>query len=298
MPYNLEVVEQCPFKASNDFQLPSNQEYIQSYNLLIKQFMRLLKDYLIEIALIIAAVILLYQLVFPSLDEWLNQPTPGKIVKQQFEWNQGQDSNTPIRYWLYLPKKYHQMPQWPLVIYLHGTGGRGFDLQKIYNVGPLNSIREGNHLSAIVVVPQCPSGLRWDASLVEDLLQDVSRSQKMNSRKIYLTGYSMGGYGTWKIGSEIPDKFAAIVPIAGGGDTVWATKLFSKPIWAFHGAKDRIVSIDRTHQMIEAVEQAGGTPKFTTFPKSGHSINSLVFENKSFWEWLFEQELPNKVEED
>src|SRR5262249_42214248 len=154
-----------------------------------------------------------------------------------------------INYLLFLPQDYGKSEQrWPLIFFLHGAGERGTDVSKVAAHGPPKRVREHPEFPFIVLSPQCPDGEIWSRYVLLALLDDVTEKHKVDVSRIYLTGLSMGGYGAWDLGLSHPEKFAAIVPICGGGDYI-AMLLGSreKPevlktlgVWAFHGAKDPV----------------------------------------------------------
>ena len=122
------------------------------------------------------------------------------------------------------------------------------------------------------------------------LLDQIETDYRIDPDRIYLTGLSMGGYGTWSLASHQPERFAAIAPICGGGDTAQAHKIADLPIWAFHGDADSVVALAKTQEMIDAVTEAGGTPKFTIYPGVGHDSWTATYNNPEFYEWLFAQQ--------
>jgi predicted peptidase len=142
---------------------------------------------------------------------------------------------------------------------------------------------------AILVAPQCLPDMNWGADAVRQFVEHVASRYQVDRGRIYLVGYSMGGYGTWEAAAANPQLFAAIVPICGGGSIRAAAALVGTPIWAFHGAQDEVVAIDESKRMVDAVRNAGGEPKLTVIPNQGHGICSLVFNDTALWEWLFQQ---------
>ncbi|MBI3469587.1 MAG: prolyl oligopeptidase family serine peptidase, partial [Planctomycetes bacterium] len=143
-----------------------------------------------------------------------------------------------LNYLLYLPEGYGKGDKaWPLLLFLHGAGESGNDLKQVKRHGPPKLVETGNELSFIVVSPQSP-GRGWDVQALNALLDDVVAKHKVDQNRIYVTGLSMGGFGTWSLAAAYPERFAAIVPICGGGDPASAKRLKDLPIWVFHGAKD------------------------------------------------------------
>ena len=194
-----------------------------------------------------------------------------------------------VRYLLYLPKGYAQdsTQRWPLLLFLHGSGERGDDLEKVKKHGPPKLIAQGREYPFIVVSPQASQS--WESQDLYDLLQDCKRRYRVDPDRVYLTGLSMGGYGTWDLALKHPEEFAAIVPICGGGDTADAWKLRNIPVWCFHGAKDSTVPIIRDQLMVRAVEKYNPTVKFTVYPDAGHDSWTVTYNNDSLYTWLLDQ---------
>jgi len=201
-----------------------------------------------------------------------------------------------LAYLLTLPRGYidaraSSAPRWPLVLFLHGLGERGDDLALVARHGPPKLIAAGREFPAIVVSPQCPvlPQFGWSNQAVVALLDDVCERYAVDPDRVYLTGLSMGGYATWALACEQPQRFAAIVPICGGGDPSKATRLAALPTWAFHGAADPLVPLVQSEAMVRAIEAAGGQPKFTVYDGVGHDSWTAAYEDEAMWAWLFEQ---------
>lgn len=194
-----------------------------------------------------------------------------------------------MEYLLYLPENYKAEDSWPLVLFLHGAGERGDDLELVKIHGPPKLIAAGQQFPFIVVSPQCPQDRWWEPIELMALLDEVSRKYKVNVDRIYVTGLSMGGFGTWRLAAFAPDRFAAIAPICGGGETYWARRFVHLPVWVFHGAKDKGVPLERSAEMVEALKEKGGNPKFTVYPEAEHDSWTETYDNPKFYEWLLEQ---------
>ena len=195
-----------------------------------------------------------------------------------------------VRFLLYLPKEYEadKDKKWPVLIFLHGSGERGEDLSKVKIHGP-PKLAETQDFPFIVVSPQCPTGKWWNTQALAVMLDEVEKKYRVDSSRIYLTGLSMGGYGTWNWAVEQPERFAAIAPICGGGNVGLARRLKSMPIWVFHGAKDTAVPLSQSQAMVDAIREAGGDPKFTIYPEAGHDSWTESYNNPEFYKWLLEQ---------
>jgi predicted peptidase len=194
-----------------------------------------------------------------------------------------------MKYLLYLPKDYDQKESWPLLLFLHGAGERGDNLELVKKHGPPKLIEAGQDFPFIVVSPQCPRDRRWEPFELAALLDEIVEKHKVDQDRIYVTGLSMGGFGTWSLAAYQPKRFAALVPICGGGEPIVA-KLFAPiPAWVFHGAKDFVVPVERSEKMIEAMKQAGGNVKFTVYPEAGHDSWTETYANPELYEWLLLQ---------
>jgi len=192
-------------------------------------------------------------------------------------------------YLLSLPKGYGEKEQkWPLMLFLHGAGERGSDLNLVKKHGPPKLIEQGRELPFIVVSPQCPAGVWWSERLdtLMALLDEIESKYEVDPSRVYLTGLSMGGFGTWALACERPERFAAIVPICGGGQWFLADRLKKVPVWAFHGAKDPVVPLDLSKSMVEAVKRMGGDAKLTVYPEANHDSWTATYDDPKVYEWL------------
>ena len=199
---------------------------------------------------------------------------------------------------LFLPEDYgEQEKDWPLMLFLHGAGERGNDLQKVKVHGPPKIVEKQKDFPFIVVSPQCPGGDWWDEKLdvLANLLDDIVARYDVDTERIYLTGLSMGGYGTWALASKYPDRFAAIAPICGGGKRFMAYRLKDVPVWAFHGAKDSVVPLEESEEMVEAINARGGNAKLTIYPDAGHDSWTKSYDNQELYDWLLEHRRGNQT---
>jgi len=197
-------------------------------------------------------------------------------------------------YLLHLPKDYGKKnTSWPLLLFLHGAGERGSDLNRVKKHGPPKLIERGKDLPFIVVSPQCPAGQWWPELLdtLSALLDEVESSYTVDRERVYLTGLSMGGFGTWSLACQQPDRFAAIAPICGGGPWYLANRLKETPVWAFHGAKDTVVPMRLSEEMIHAIQRHGGDAKLTVYPEANHDSWTLTYDNPELYTWLLSHSL-------
>jgi len=198
------------------------------------------------------------------------------------------------RYVVYVPPKYTPRTKWPLILFLHGAGECGNDNVAQTKVGIGRAIRHWpERFPCIVIMPQCPNNSRgWGDALphVELALQQTLGEYNIDSRRIYLTGLSMGGSGTWMLGSKKPELFAAMMPICGRGGFLDATtRLVNTPIWVFHGAVDRVVPVDGSRTMVDAIKKAGGNIRYTEYPNEDHNCWDVTYGNKDVIAWLLKQ---------
>lgn len=210
---------------------------------------------------------------------------PGKQQAQKLE----RTIKVTMAYLLYLPQDYAQKDSWPLLLFLHGAGERGSDLNRVKVHGPPKLIEGGKHFPFIVVSPQCPNGQWWQPHELAALLDEIVEKYKVDVDRIYVTGLSMGGFGTWALGGFSPDRFAALVPICGGGDPMTARRLAHVPVWVFHGAKDPVVPLSASERMVEALKKANGNVKFTIDPEAGHDSWTKAYNDPELYRWLLDQ---------
>ena len=194
-----------------------------------------------------------------------------------------------LDYLLYLPPDYDKKDSWPLLLFLHGGGERGNDLNLVKTHGPPKLVEQGKELPFIVVSPQCPKDGAWQPLELTALLDDVVARYKVDQDRIYVTGLSLGGFGTWSLAAHTPNRFAALVPICGGGETYWTKQLSHVAVWAFHGAKDEGVPVRRSQEMVEALSKNGGNPKLTVYPDLAHNSWTATNDNPELYTWLLQQ---------
>jgi predicted peptidase len=229
-------------------------------------------------------------------------PAPAEEAMQTSQQFKQKISRTlSAQYLLFLPKGYNARgPQrWPLLLFLHGAGERGADLQRVKVHGPPKILKKQPDFPFILVSPQCPDGEVWSDEVVLGLLDQVQKKYKVDPTRVYLTGLSMGGFGTWSLGTKYPERFAAIAPICGGGEPLGVllasrTKvaaLKSLGVWAFHGAKDPVVDVTESERMVNALKKAGVTDvTFTIYPEAQHDSWTETYENPKLYSWLLEHQ--------
>ena len=195
------------------------------------------------------------------------------------------------QYLLYLPDSYlnDTIKKWPLLIFLHGSGESGTDLNKVKVHGPPKLIDQGKKFPFIIISPQAPPNTGWRAEILKSLLDDLKRKYRVDNDRVYLTGLSMGGFGTWDLSQKFPDDFAAIAPICGGGDDSKVWKLRHMPVWCFHGAKDDVVLPAQSQKMVDALKKYNSNVRFTLYPDANHNSWDLTYNNDSLYSWLLAQ---------
>lgn len=253
------------------------------------------------------------------------EPKPGEQVAQKIKlpestnsWRQGDrnlqealSTNTPldetkteeVQFWLFLPKDYDAQSTtktWPLLLFLHGAGERGDDVNKVLIHGPPKLLRDAKYREKfpfITVSPQCHEGRSWSPKQLTLLLDEIEKKYKVDKKRIYVTGLSMGGFGSWNLAVETPDRFAAVAPICGGfrsqGKKEAAAKLVDLPMWVFHGSKDNVVPVNLSVDMVSLVEVAGGKKiRLTLYPEAGHDSWTETYNNEKLYEWFLNNAKP------
>jgi predicted peptidase len=216
----------------------------------------------------------------------------GVQVEKQFA-----NDKVKVNYLLFLPEDYGKGDkQWPMLIFLHGAGESGSDLAKVKKHGPPKIVEKKKDFPFIVVSPQAPDvKTAWQVNTLNALLDDLMTKYKIDPDRVYLTGLSMGGGGTWMWATANPERFAAIVPICGyRNDPKQAARLKDMPIWVFHGAKDTAVPLSRSEVMVKAIMDAGGNVKMKVYPEAGHDSWTETYNNPELYTWLLEQKRPAK----
>jgi len=216
----------------------------------------------------------------------------GKQVEQSFSGKY--EKEVALNYLLYLPKDYDVKDKLPLMLFLHGAGERGNNLEQVKVHGPAKLIAQGKDFPFIVVSPQCPENIRWKHEWLVALIDEIVAKYKVDENRIYVTGLSMGGYGTWRLATEISNRLAAIIPICGWGDPPAAYLIGDLPIWTFHGAKDNVVPIKSTEEMVEKVKSNKGNIKFTVYPEAMHDSWTETYNNPEIYEWLLSHTLDQR----
>lgn len=193
-----------------------------------------------------------------------------------------------LKYITYLPKGFKEEinKMWPLIVVLHGVGERGSDVEIVRKNGLPKAIEAGMYIPFVVAVPQCPKETSWQPFEIKKVIDEVIDKYPIDINRIYLTGFSMGGFGTWKTATEYKDVFAAIAPICGGGFVYDAFKIKYIPAWVFHGALDDIVPVSKSEDMVNELKKLGADIKFTIYPDVYHDSWTQTYNNPELYSWF------------
>jgi pimeloyl-ACP methyl ester carboxylesterase len=207
------------------------------------------------------------------------------IISQQTE----KQFTKEIKYLFYLPEDYGKdtIVKWPLILFLHSAGERGDDLSKVKAVGIPKLIENGKKFQFIVVSPLVPYGENWNPDYLNWILRDIMANYEVDEDMIYLTGLSMGGFGTWETAQKYPGIFAAIAPVCGVGDPTQAWKLRHTPVWIFHGAKDPVIPVKNSIIIADSLKQYNNV-KLTIFPNAEHNLWAETYDNDELYKWFLE----------
>ncbi len=233
------------------------------------------------------------------------------IAEQRFELGVYEDElGGTLRYRLAKPAK-PDSPM-PLLLFLHGAGERGSDNQRQLFWGKDVLLKAVDEYNCIVVVPQCPDGAKWSIAdwekeelafadmpsnpmrMTQELIDSLIETHDIDTDRLYIMGLSMGGYGTWDAICRWPDRFAAAVPICGGGDPAVADRIRT-PVWVFHGDADTVVPPERSRVMVDALREAGSEPTYTEYPDVGHNSWSPAFADPDLLPWITSKRLVNET---
>jgi hypothetical protein len=238
-------------------------------------------------------------------ENWLNGQLHGRVkywteqgeLQSDLAFVHGSNQNprdTNYQYISYTPKEYNDdtTKKWPLIIYLHGGSSRGADTIELYCCGIPDQIWRGREFPFVIVAPQCPTHQRWSTdNWFENFYKEVTTRYRVDTNRVYLTGVSLGGAGTWYLATKYPDKFAAIAPMSGFTrhiDYIMKNtdKLIDMPIWAFHGKLDKVVQFEDTEWIISRLAGKNRDLTFTAEPGVGHWIDWLVYPKQELYDWF------------
>jgi len=200
---------------------------------------------------------------------------------------------TSFSYLEYLPADYAEGGKYPLVIFLHGAGERGDDLEKVAVHGWMSHVKAGEEFPFVMIAPQCPANKYWGCYLesLNAFLDMALAKYNADPARVYLTGLSMGGTGTWMWSLANPERFAAIIPICGTGIYWYGQQLVNKPVWVFHGEADPTVPVVESINMVQSIRKRGGAPRLTIYPGVQHNSWAQAYREPELIPWMLEQKL-------
>lgn len=203
-----------------------------------------------------------------------------------------------LHYLLALPAGYDQQldAKWPLVLFLHGAGERGSDLEKVKIHGPPKQAAAGKELPFVLVSPQCPDKERWNPYALAKLVEAVANTHRIDRQRLYVTGLSMGGRGTWSLLAEYPDTFAAAIAICGRGDLEAVERIAKTQLRVFVGGKDRERTVTNCQEMTAALKKSGGDAELKLYPELAHDCWTVTYDDPEVWKWLLAQRRPREGE--
>ncbi|MCC7353384.1 MAG: prolyl oligopeptidase family serine peptidase [Anaerolineae bacterium] len=195
-----------------------------------------------------------------------------------------------LGYLVFLPQGYGANPQqkWPLLLYLHGMGERGTNPATMILHGLREYVEQTDDFPFVLVAPQCPPDSWWEDEIeaLDALLDELLAKYALDAERVYLTGISMGGYGTWRFVLRHPERFAAIAPVCGGGIPALTGVFKEVPVWAFHGAKDTSVPLSASESMVSALQARGGDARLSVFPDGDHHLWNEAYKNPELYAWF------------
>jgi len=194
-----------------------------------------------------------------------------------------------LKYIISTPDDYVAGKKYPLIILLHGAGSRGYDINTL-TTNPYFLATEPYHLQAITVAPQCYADSWFDIfEQLQEFVKFFYGQAFVDKDRVYLVGASMGGYATWQLAMTLPDLFAAIIPICGGGMYWNAARLKNIKVWAFHGTEDATVRHEESVKMVNAINAKGGNAKLTSCEGVAHDSWNVAYGDRSVFDWLLSQ---------
>lgn len=200
----------------------------------------------------------------------------------------------PLRAWLHLPRGYDDEPAraWPLLVFLHGSGERGDDLQRVKVHGPPKHAAAGRDLPCILCSPQLEADADWDVHALHRLPGVLGQRWRIDPRRVTATGLSRGGRGVWRWAATYPDDLAGIAPVCGGGDPTTVCRARQVPVRAYHGDADTVVPLAEQQASVDALRACGGQVHFTVYPGVGHNAWDPAYEDPALLPWLMSQQRP------
>ena len=245
-----------------------------------------------------------------AVDQIIIQPGKQTECCLDISYERGSSTVTEtVHFLLFVPQSYLQdQDRWPLLLFLHGLGECGTaELDRVKLHGPPHRVEHDPDFPFILVSPQHPpvdeSGDElqrnkrvyeaWSAPMLTRWLDRIEAALRVDADRLYVTGLSMGGFGTWRLAAYAPDRFAAVAPICGGGQISSAPRLKGMPIWCFHGALDDAVPLRMSQEMVDAVRAAGGDARLTVYPETGHDSWVQAYNTPELYTWFLTHRTPH-----
>ena len=250
----------------------------------------------------------------PLVPDYTTTPKrPWENKFDEFQFKALNENGHVLPYRFYVPENMEKGKNYPLVIFLHGAGEKGFDNRSQFQ--RFNPVEFWKKYPCYVLAPECPQKTpqitnaesvwvdtpygaeshhmkpeaTWPMQLAISLIGQIIKDNQVDTKRVYVTGLSMGGFATWEILQRKGELFAAAMPVCGGGDVDYAKQLTNIPLWVFHGAIDNTVPVCRSRDMVAAIKEAGGNPKYTEYPGVDHGAWTPTYSNPEVWDWLFQQ---------
>ena len=192
------------------------------------------------------------------------------------------------QYLLYVPEQLPESGKYPLLLYLHGSGKRGGDVNTLEDSGPRPFLMKNKEFPFVLVSPLCADGDSWHPLYLHRLIDSIEAKLPIDKDRIYITGLSLGGNGTWHLAHSAPDRFAAIAPLCGRAhfETEEVANLKELPVWVFHGQKDDLVPYQESERLVNKLKELGDDVQFTLYPELGHDIWTVTYENPELYKWF------------
>lgn len=212
--------------------------------------------------------------------------------------NKKLEKKLTLDYLLYLPKDYDGAKKFPLVIFLHGAGERGSNIELVKIHGFPKLVAAGGEYDFILAAPQCPGGKNWGEGKADEfiaLVGELIEKYAVDTARIYLTGLSMGGFGTFFYGAKYKNAFAALAPICGGiREHIPSVEIYKdKPLWVFHGAKDSVVGLANSTWIVNELNNMDADVKFTVYPDADHDSWTETYDNPALVRWFLSKKNEN-----
>lgn len=216
------------------------------------------------------------------------------LVAQQTPHQITLESKVDMQYLLYLPKSYETdtTVSFPLLLFLHGSGESGDNIEKVKTHGPPKLIDNGTEFPFIVLSPQNPDiNKLWDDNAIILLLDNIQKNYRVDSKRIHIAGLSRGAYGVWQVAIQNPTRFASLVAICGVAPGFYVKWLKNLPIWVFHGEDDDVIPVSESDNVVKELQDNGQNVRYTRYPNTGHDAWTQTFDNPELLKWMLEQSL-------